>query len=66
MSNDLKLQIKRRQANKWFNSPTDAFLSPCTQKLMKPKHNEQHIQPLNLNLDENEDQKQISKDFNDS
>ncbi|XP_054158681.1 uncharacterized protein LOC128956990 [Oppia nitens] len=30
--------VKRRQMTKWFNSPTDAFLSPCTQKLWKPKH----------------------------
>jgi len=41
--------VKRRQMNKWFNSPTDAFLSPCTQKLMKPKHeSQQHIEPLDL------------------
>ncbi|CAG2119001.1 unnamed protein product, partial [Medioppia subpectinata] len=44
--------VKRRQASKWFNSPTDAFLSPCTQKLMKPKHdNQQVIQPLDLDDD---------------
>ncbi len=47
---------------RWFNSPTDAFLSPCSQKLMKPKV-DNSIEPLNL--DENDDQKQMEVD-NDS
>ena len=58
-------QVKRRQANKWFNSPTDTFLSPCTQKLMKPKHETQCIEPLKLDL-ENDEQKQMSTEINQS
>ena len=29
--------IKRKQFKPWFNSPTDSCLSPCTQKIFKPK-----------------------------
>jgi len=47
-------QAKRRQVERWFNSPTDAFLSPCTQKLMKHKA-DNVIQPLNLDQTDDND-----------
>ena len=57
--------IKRRQLGKWFNSPTDSFLSPCSQKLFKPKIlpelQQTKVPSLNLDVDDNADGDQNEK-----
>lgn len=54
--------VKRKQVTtKGFcvNSPTDAFLSPCTQKLMKPKH-DLMVPPINLDMKDEDSDKSLN------
>jgi len=53
---------------RWFNSPTDTFLSPCTQKLMVPKTDGSNtIAPLRLEdcLDD-EEEEQVGMEVDES
>ncbi|XP_053214596.1 uncharacterized protein LOC128397858 [Panonychus citri] len=58
--------VKRQQAIKnseWYNSPTDNVLSPCSQRLWKPKKD--NIAPMRLKLDDSPSKGNMNEIFED-